>query len=636
MSLGKQTLFEFGDFRLDPEQHLLLRQGQPVPLTPKAFDLLVVLVESDGRLLTKDDLMKRVWSDSFVEEANLTVNISSLRKTLGDSLNGVTLIETVPKVGYRFVAPVKRYAVDGEVKKVDAAEPVSNHGQKAGASHPATAMLLRVAGILLVLAIAGVVVFRLAGHPTRTQTLSAAAPHRLAILPFQNLRQDPNDDFLGYSLADAVITKLGYFKSLRVRPSYSVAKYRGPGTDIAQVAKDLNVDTVLTGSFIRDGQNLRITCQLVDVGSQSLLWNGTINLKYANLLAVHDDLAQEVIKGLELHLSPSEAERLKPDKPVDAQAYEYYLRGVDLYSKSDFALAASMFEKSVELDPSYALAWAYLGRSHNASASFQFGGREDYAKAQNAFDKSVSLQPEQIEARIYIANFFTDTGRVEQAVPLLREALKTNPDHAEAHWELGYAYRFAGMLNESAAECELARRLDPGVKIHSSALNTYLYLGQYDKFIAALPQSYDAAFILFYRGFAEYYSNQREAAAKDFDRAYELDGSLMQAQVGKALRYSIAEQPAKGLEILQAAEDKIRARGVGDSEAIYKIAQAYAVLGDTASALRMLRLSIEDGFFAFPYFVRDPLLDSLRHEPEFAKVMQEARTRHEAFRKTFF
>jgi len=636
MSLGKQTLFEFGDFRLDPEQHLLLRQGQPVPLTPKAFDLLVVLVESDGRLLTKDDLMKRVWSDSFVEEANLTVNISSLRKTLGDSLNGVTLIETVPKVGYRFVAPVKRYAVDGEVKKVDAAGPVSNRAHKVGASHPATAMLLRVAGILLVLAIAGVVVFRLAGHPTRTQTLSAAAPHRLAILPFQNLRQDPNDDFLGYSLADAVITKLGYFKSLRVRPSYSVAKYRGPGTDIAQVAKDLNVDTVLTGSFIRDGQNLRITCQLVDVGSQSLLWNGTINLKYANLLAVHDDLAQEVIKGLELHLSPSEAERLKPDKPVDAQAYEYYLRGVDLYSKSDFALAASMFEKSVELDPSYALAWAYLGRSHNASASFQFGGREDYAKAQNAFDKSVSLQPEQIEARIYIANFFTDTGRVEQAVPLLREALKTNPDHAEAHWELGYAYRFAGMLNESAAECELARRLDPGVKIHSSALNTYLYLGQYDKFIAALPQSYDAAFILFYRGFAEYYSNQREAAAKDFDRAYELDGSLMQAQVGKALRYSIAEQPAKGLEILQAAEDKIRARGVGDSEAIYKIAQAYAVLGDTASALRMLRLSIEDGFFAFPYFVRDPLLDSLRHEPEFAKVMQEARTRHEAFRKTFF
>ena len=636
MSLGKKTLYEFADFRLDPEQHLLLRQGQPVPLTPKAFDLLVVLVESDGRLLTKDDLMKRVWSDSFVEEANLTVNISSLRKTLGDSLNGVTLIETVPKVGYRFVAPVKRYAVDGEVKKVDAAGPVSNRAHKVGASHPATAMLLRVAGILLVLAIAGVVVFRLAGHPTRTQTLSAAAPHRLAILPFQNLRQDPNDDFLGYSLADAVITKLGYFKSLRVRPSYSVAKYRGPGTDIAQVAKDLNVDTVLTGSFIRDGQNLRITCQLVDVGSQSLLWNGTINLKYANLLAVHDDLAQEVIKGLELHLSPSEAERLKPDKPVDAQAYEYYLRGVDLYSKSDFALAASMFEKSVELDPSYALAWAYLGRSHNASASFQFGGREDYAKAQNAFDKSVSLQPEQIEARIYIANFFTDTGRVEQAVPLLREALKTNPDHAEAHWELGYAYRFAGMLNESAAECELARRLDPGVKIHSSALNTYLYLGQYDKFIAALPQSYDAAFILFYRGFAEYYSNQREAAAKDFDRAYELDGSLMQAQVGKALRYSIAEQPAKGLEILQAAEDKIRARGVGDSEAIYKIAQAYAVLGDTASALRMLRLSIEDGFFAFPYFVRDPLLDSLRHEPEFAKVMQEARTRHEAFRKTFF
>jgi DNA-binding winged helix-turn-helix (wHTH) protein/TolB-like protein/Flp pilus assembly protein TadD len=638
MSLGKKTLYEFGDFLLDPAQHQLLRHGQSVPLTPKAFDLLLVLVQSGGRLLTKDDLMKKVWPDSFVEEANLTVSISSVRKALGDSLNGMNMIETVPKVGYRFVAPVKELSDEAEDRHLGGVSGgiIGREDATPAARLPAHGALPRIALILVVLALASGIFLHFSGRAPKLQTLKAAPPHRLAILPFRNLQKSSDDDFLGYSLADAVITKLGYFRSLRVRPSYAVAKYRGPDVDIAQVARDLNVDTVLTGNFIRDGQNLRITCQLVDIGSQSILWNGTINLKYRNLLTVHDDLAQEVIKGLELHLSPTEEVRLKPDANVDARAYEYYLRGVDLYSKSEFAMATGMFEKSVELDPNYALAWAYLGRSHNAKASFQFGGRDDYARAQSAFDKALSLQPQQIEARIYIANFFTDTGRVEQAVPLLREALKTNPDHAEAHWELGYAYRFAGMLDESVAECEVARKIDPGVKIHSSALNAYLYLGQYDKFLAALPQSDNLAFVQFYRGFGEYYSDHRDEATRHFDRAYELDRELMQAQVGKALSYSIAKQNARGLEILGTAEQKIRGRGVGDSEAIYKIAQAYDVLGDSASALRMLRLSVENGFFAYPYFTRDPLLDSLRHSPEFDAVMQEARTRHEAFQKAFF
>jgi len=295
-----------------------------------------------------------------------------------------------------------------------------------------------------------------------------------------------------------------------------------------------------------------------------------------------------------------------------------------------------MFEKSAEITPSYALTWAYLGRSYNASASFEFGGREHYRKAQAAFEKALSLQPALIDARVYLANFYTDTGRVEQSVPLLRDALKTNPDHAEVHWELGYAYRFAGMLKESAAECERARALDPLVKLNSSALNAYLYLGQYDKFLESLPKTNESAFIFFYRGFAEYYKKDWPAATRDFDRAYELDPSLLQAQVGKALSYGIANQRPKGLEILRDAEDKIKERGVGDSEAIFKIGQAYAVLGDRVSATRVLAISIDKGFFAYPYFIVDPLLNSLHEEPEFAQLMKTAQTRHDAFRKSFF
>jgi len=240
-----------------------------------------------------------------------------------------------------------------------------------------------------------------------------------------------------------------------------------------------------------------------------------------------------------------------------------------------------------------------------------------------------------LDAQIFLANLLVDTGKVEQAVPLLRGALKTNPNHPDVHWELGYAYRFAGMLNESVAECERARQLDPLVKANGSVLNTYLYLGEYDKFLLSLPDQNDSAFILFYRGFGEYYQKKLEQAAKDFDRAYELDPSLY-AQVGKAFSDSIAHRDSDGLEILRGLENKIGERGVGDPEAMYKISEAYSVLGDKTSALRVLRRSIEGGFFCYPYFTTDPLLNGLRNDPEFTTLLIAAHQRHEAFRSKFF
>jgi len=151
-----------------------------------------------------------------------------------------------------------------------------------------------------------------------------------------------------------------------------------------------------------------------------------------------------------------------------------------------------------------------------------------------------------------------------------------------------------------------------------------------------LPKSNEHAFPVFYRGFVEYYKKDLDRAARDFDRAFELEPLLFQAQLGKALRYSIAHQEEKGMEILRDTEAKINQRGVGDPESIYKAAQAYAILGDKASALRVLRRSVENGFFSYPYFVSDPLLADLRNNPEFQQLMQVAKQRHEAFKSAFF
>ncbi len=663
MQLKKESFYEYGSFRLDPAEHRLTRNGIAVPLAPKAFELLLFLVQNQGRLLSKEQIMETLWPGSFVEEANLTVSISVLRKVLGEKEGNLRYIETIPKKGYRFIASVREVQgtsaillEEGSFSKsrnepvwpgpaVNTIPPEANDGVKdrddppVTSSGPAYSPLRRYRWTILTAAIlvflVPAAIFFIRRRPMASPAHLATVQRSLAILPLRNLRQNPQDDFLGFSLADAVITGLGPISSLTVRPSSAIEKYKGQMLDLQKIGGDLGVDTLLTGTFIHDGDRLRITYQLIDVKTEQILGRDIIDRKYENLFTVQDEVTQQIIKGLALDLSSSEAAQMNRGAPVNPVAYEYYLRGVDLMSSHDFPHAIEMLEKSAEINPNYALTWAYLGQSYNSTASFQVSGREQYRRARAALQRALDLQPRQPEASIFLANLLIDTGEVETAVPLLRDTLKSNPNNASAHWELGYAYRFGGALRESVAECELARLLDPTVRANGSVLNAYLYLGQYDKFLASLPVVDDSSFLVFYRGFGEYHQRNFARAATDFDGAYQLEHT-MYTQTGKALGDAIAHRESEGLQLLRDLENKIQQRGVGDPEGTYKIAEAYAVLGDKASALRMLSYSIQHGFFAWPYFTSDPLFTNLRDEPQFAELMTIARDRHLAFRKRFF
>jgi DNA-binding winged helix-turn-helix (wHTH) protein/TolB-like protein len=662
MPLKRESFYEYGSFRLDPAEHRLTRDGIAVPLAPKAFELLLFLVQNQGRLLSKEQIMGALWPGSFVEEANLTVSISVLRKVLGEKEGNQRYIETIPKKGYRFIASVREVqgtsailleeSSPGESRNepvwpgraVGTIPPEAKVGKDRGdlpliSSGPADSprdrrwLNLLTAAILIVLVTA--VIYFMRRKPVAPPVHPAMVQRSLAILPLRNLRQNPQDDFLGFSLADAVITGLGPISSLTVRPSSAIEKYKGQVIDLQKIGADLGVDTLLTGTFIHDGDHLRITYQLIDVKTEKILGRDTIDRKYENLFTVHDEVTQQIIRDLALNLSSSEAAEVNRWAPVNPVAYEYYLRGVDLMSSHDFPHAIEMLEKSAEIDPKYALTWAYLGQSYNSSASFQVSGREQYRRARAALQRALDLQPRQPEASIFLANLLIDTGEVEAAVPLLRDTLKSNPKNAAAHWELGYAYRFGGALRESVEECELARQIDPTVRANGSVLNAYLYLGQYDKFLASLPDVDDSSFLVFYRGFGEYHQRKLAQAARDFDSAYRLEHT-MYTQTGKALGDAIVHRDVEGLQLLRDLENKIQQRGVGDPEGTYKIAEAYAVLGDKASAFRMLRYSIQHGFFAWPYFTSDPLFPNLSDEPQFSELMTIARDRHTAFRKRFF
>jgi tetratricopeptide (TPR) repeat protein len=189
------------------------------------------------------------------------------------------------------------------------------------------------------------------------------------------------------------------------------------------------------------------------------------------------------------------------------------------------------------------------------------------------------------------------------------------------------------MLTESVEECKRARELDPSVKLTSSAINASLYLGDYDSFLRSLPAANDSAYIEFYRGFALYHMREWEKAAATFDHAYELDPAMLQTQVGKALSFHLRHDDKKGLELLKAAEVKITQRAVGDPEAAYKLAQAYAELGDSASALRIFRHCVVNGFVPYAYFVKDPLMNNVRQQVEFQSTLQVARQRSDTFRR---
>jgi DNA-binding winged helix-turn-helix (wHTH) protein/TolB-like protein/Tfp pilus assembly protein PilF len=659
MSQPMKELYEFGSFTLDVEESRLLRDGRPIPLKPKVLETLLVLVENTGHVMDKEGLMKRLWPDSFVEEANLAVNISQLRKALGDDENGEGFIETVPKRGYRFAAQVTKVLADRtdlvvhertrshivieEHETGEDAQPAIDVGPAAHAVAALPAAPLRssfwqrrtvkVALLTSVLTLAAAGYFIYSARVARPRL--PAGTRTLAILPFRNLKDDRDTDFLGISLADAIITKLDYVSTIIVRPSSYMEKYRNRDIDPKTAAAELHVNTLLTGNFIKDGDDLRINTQLVDVESNEILWRDSITLKYEKILTLQDRVSRQVIDGMKLKLSPSENQRLNLDTPHDSLAYEYYLRGVDLYSKNEFSLAVEMFKKSVALDSGYALAWAHLGTAYTANAAFRFGGREDYQRALESYQKALALNAEQIEARIFMANMLTDTNRVVEAVPLLRDVLKVNPNYALAHWELGYAYRFTGMLDESIAECERARAIDPQVKLHSSALNSYLYAGQYDKFLHSLPPDEGTAFILFYRGMARLYLKDEKGAAADFDRAHDLDPSLY-TQIGKAFSFAVSGESREGLALLKETEGKMDERGVTDAEAMYKIAQAYALLGDKPAAIRMLSRSINGGFFCYPYIKDDPLLDNLRQDGEYAALLGSARKSHDEFKSRFF
>ena len=597
ISLGTRELYEFGPYRLDAAERRVLRDGQPVPLTPKAFDTLLVLIRRAGALVTKDELLAAVWPDVVVEEATLAQNISTLRKALGET----PYIETVPKSGYRFVGEVRRPVVGGSSRT------------------------LLIAGLLLVAALAAVA-WIVGSRPAPPDD----RPRSVAIAPFRNLRPSPETDYLGASLADAVSVRLGELPQLIVRPSSYLQKYAGQTVDPRQLASEVKADTVLTGTFVREGATVRVALELVDIARGDVVWRDTIDVEFDRLLSVQDRIARRVVEGLNMRLSSDQLERFARGGPKNARAYDLYLRGLEYRHASKWGQGIAVLEESVSLDPNYAPAWVSLGWVLYGHGLFQGGGETFTRRALDAFDRALAIDPQSVEASIAKGMYFLESGQVERAAPVLTGVVRLNPNFAMGRWWLGYAYRYAGLLEESLRETNTAFSLDPLVGTGTSS-NTYLYAGDHARFLDTLPSG-ESARTTFYRGMGVLYTGDAPRAIAEFAKAHQLDPSLIHARVGNAMRHALLQTRDSGLMELRRIENLDKP---SDGEMLYKVAQAYAMLEAKDDAFRVLGQAIEHDFVCVPYFERDVLLATLRDDPRFAPMIERARERQRELRTAF-
>jgi TolB-like protein/tetratricopeptide (TPR) repeat protein len=399
------VVYEFGPFRLEVSEHRLVREGRSIPLTGKAFDTLRVLVERHGTLVPKRDLMNAIWPETTVEENNLDRNISTVRKALGEKATGQQYIETVPRVGYRFVARISAAP----------AEDVSD------SSLP-------------------------------THDISA-----IAVLPFADMSPARDQDYLCEGLAEELINALTYVDGLRVAARTASFQFRGTSTDIRSVGQKLGVGTLLEGSVRKAGNRLRVTVQLIEVATGFHRWSRRFDRTLKDVFAIQDEIAESVATSLRGGvLSRHEKQGLlRPH--TGAAAYEYYLRGrqyLPRLTQPDLQKSGEMFEHAIELDAGYSPALAGLAMV-NATLYEWFGGREDdLIRAERASQKALQLAPGLAEA--HVAGGFTLSlyKRYDEAVREFEDAIRINPNFFDAYY---YFARFSFARGDIKRSAELFR-----------------------------------------------------------------------------------------------------------------------------------------------------------------------------------
>ena len=590
MHRSVRRIYEFGPFCLDPATSRLSRNGEVVPLYQKAIETLLILVKNSGRTLEREVLMQAVWPETFVEDANLTVAISQLRKALGQNGAGIEYIETVPKVGYRFVAKVQerdeetrpliiekhiraRTVIEEEVFPEQKGEPqpaeetvaltststLRSVIARAANSNSRTMKLLVTLGVV-VLATSALLAYR-EFKPRTNPNVTSGSIRSVAVLPLKNLTGDPENEYLSDGLTDGLISALSKIEGLKVISRGSIIGLKGKEIDPREVGQRLAVTTILEGSVIKSANSVRVSVLLLNAEDGRVLWaSEEAEHSLTDVFAIQDELARDVVGSLRPRISGEEARQISRRYTENADAYQLYIKGRYFWNKrTPAALQQSLefFRQAIDLDPTYSSAYAGMADAYALLVwQEQLPRTEFIARAKAAASKAIAIDETLAEphATLGYVKFWWDWdfGGAESE---FRRAIELNPHYATAHHWYGESLGIMGRFDDSLKELRLAQDVDPLSPIISADLGKLLFL-----------------------------SRQPDQAIEQLQKALELDPDLPLAHVFLGLAYN-----KKGLHHQALVElEKVALRP--DARAIFKatLGFVYGEAGRKADAMAIL------------------------------------------------
>jgi TolB-like protein/DNA-binding winged helix-turn-helix (wHTH) protein/Flp pilus assembly protein TadD len=654
------NFYEFGSYRLDPRRKLLLRDGDPIVLTWKAFETLLVLVQQSGQVVSKEELMRTLWPRTFVEDSNLTQHISMVRKALGETPTDRRYIITYPGRGYSFVETVKVIpddASDKTSRAEDQTDGVPAHSafdlpsancpgpmfdeESGDAAHPMLGILAtggrsfwHRAKAWIAVACAGLAVFAGLGLWLRHTATAKEADAEgrspqirimLAVLPFENLSSDPEQEYFSDGLTEETITDLGELNpdQLGVIARTSSTSYKHTDKTIAQIGRELGVDYVLEGSVRQEGGVARVSAQLIRVTDQAHLWAHTYERETGGLLALQNELGTAIAQQVRVKLTPSD-DRAASRYAADPEAYQLYLKGrfyLDKRTWPEIDQSARYFQEAIDKDPGFALAYAGLAASHLANA---IGSPLKFdPKAKSAALRALELDEDLAEAHIVLgvvkADFEYDWPAAEHE---FKQAIQLNPNSADAHFHYAWNYLVPlGRFDQAIAEMKKALELDPFSRIDNTILGcTFFYARRYDESLKQFEKaiSLNPGFFVTYYHLAWLYSQlgryPEAIAALTKGRSVAGDARAKVAASEEAdLKRAFAADGANGFW-----QEILKHQDIGE----FGAPQVHARLGDKDKALQGLENDYKERAPLNTLVNVDPAFDPLRSDPRYRDLVR--------------
>ena len=660
MSKQPRHFYEFGPFRLDETERLLLRDGETVAITPKAFDMLVVLVHNSGHLLDKEELMKALWSDTFVEEANLSYNVFTLRKALGEGNGGQAYVETIPKRGYRFVANVREVLDEGADQIVEersethfivaqeeetslarkytaeAEQAIQEKALTASGSEDSASKWRLSAALAALVIIAGLAAalfyFRATSKPKPTTT--AAPVNSIAVLPFHSLSSDGDDEHLGLGMADTLIIKLSSISQIIVRPTSAVRKYADPSQDPLAAGREQRVDSVVEASYRRSGDKIRVTWRLVKVSDGSSLWSDKCDEECtANIFDVQDSISERIASSLAPKLTGEESKLVAKRYTESSDAYQLYNFGLYYFPRwreEGFEKSIDYFTRAIDKDPNYALAYAGLSEAYGLQAI------KGALPASDVWPKAKVLALKALEIDPTLAQAHNALGEVRLAYDWdwpaaeseFRLAIELNPSYGMPHRMYAPCLQMAGRFDEAIAHRKRAIEIDPlDVITNNEAAQTFYLARQYDQAIKQAriviemnSRFADAHVVL---GLAYLQKEMYDQAIAEFQNAEGLaelqkGDTRYNASANLGYAYAMSGKTSEARKMLGELRRLSEQRYVSP----YGLAVVFTGLGDKDKAFEWLQKACDDRSNQIRIVNVDPKLDSLHADPRYPELLR--------------